>query len=112
MACGTTPMAFLTAFCAFTQSKPITFAAPLVGLIRVESILISVVLPAPLGPSRPKVSPSAIVNETSLSAARVPYFLMRLDISTDGGINTVSSFRLQVTSKATTILNQAYQKRL
>src|SRR3972149_6457565 len=87
IACGTTPMAFLTAFCAFAASKPITFALPLVGLIRVLSILISVVLPAPFGPRRPKVSPSAILNETSLSAARLPYFLTRLEISTDGGIS-------------------------
>src|SRR3989338_984569 len=121
IACGTTPMAFLTAFCAFMQSKPITFALPFVGLIRVESILISVVLPAPLGPRRPKVSPSAIVNETSLRAARVPYFLMRLEICTEIGIIKAYCRGCSLNSPkrsagrasnpmSNVIVNEAYQK--
>ena len=37
-----------------------------------------VVLPAPLGPSKPKISPSSTENETSSTATSEPYVLRRL----------------------------------
>lgn len=37
-----------------TESQPVTVAIPSVGGSRVMSLLISVLLPAPLGPSNPK----------------------------------------------------------
>ena len=42
--------------CASTSMPP-TMALPLVGITRVVSIPTVVVLPAPFGPSRPKISP-------------------------------------------------------
>src|SRR5438093_9402328 len=44
----------------FNVSSPFTYASPLFGSRRVASNLISVVSPAPLGPRRPKTSPSSI----------------------------------------------------
>src|SRR5579863_9660515 len=45
---------------------------PLVGFRSVVSILIVVVLPAPLGPRNAKISPSSTSKETSLTAVKVP----------------------------------------
>ena len=47
-----------------TTSNPATRAVPLVGSSRVVRILISVVFPAPLGPSRPKYSPGSTSRST------------------------------------------------
>ena len=55
-----------------TTSKPLTRAAPDVGSARVQSMLIVVLLPAPLGPRNPKTSPCATVNETLLTASTSP----------------------------------------
>ena len=44
---------------------------PLVGRSSVVSILMVVVLPAPLGPRKAKISPSATSKETSLTAVKV-----------------------------------------
>ena len=49
-------------------SKPKIRASPLVGRSSVVRILISVVLPAPLGPSSPKNSPGATSRSTPASA--------------------------------------------
>ncbi|EUA87719.1 putative membrane protein [Mycobacterium ulcerans str. Harvey] len=38
-------------------SWPATHAVPLVGLVNVATILTVVVLPAPFGPSRPRIPP-------------------------------------------------------
>ena len=43
-----------------------------VGLASVQSMLIVVVLPAPLGPRKPKTSPGATVNETPRTASTSP----------------------------------------
>ncbi len=55
--CGTTPMTCLAAVGRATTSMLPTNARPLVGITRVVSMPAVVVLPAPLGPSRPKISP-------------------------------------------------------
>src|SRR5690606_34951392 len=59
-------------------------ASPQVGLSRVARILMVVVLPAPLGPMKPKQSPCWIVRLRLLSAVSSPYFLVRLIVSIIG----------------------------
>src|SRR3990172_12508621 len=49
--------------------KPWIQASPLLGISRVVRHLIRVVLPAPLGPSRPKISPWEISSETCRRAS-------------------------------------------
>ena len=51
-----------------TTSNPMTRAVPAVGISSVVSILTIVVLPAPLGPSKPNSSPAATSNERSSTA--------------------------------------------
>src|SRR5512140_3323946 len=47
---------------------PLTVAVPREGLTNPSSILMVVVLPAPLGPRRPKISPFSTSKETSWTA--------------------------------------------
>ena len=51
---------------------PPTNASPDVGITRVVSMLAVVVLPAPLGPSSPKISPSATVRLSPSTAVTPP----------------------------------------
>jgi len=53
------------------MSKPFTLAVPDVGFRMVQSMLIVVVLPAPFGPSKPKISPDSTLM-SSLSTALSP----------------------------------------
>jgi hypothetical protein len=53
-------------------SKPLTRAVPDVGCASVQSMLIVVLLPAPLGPRKPKTSPLATANETPRTASISP----------------------------------------
>ena len=53
-----------------TTSMPPTNADPDVGITRVVSIPAVVVLPAPLGPSSPKISPPATVRFSSSTARK------------------------------------------
>src|SRR6201996_2387922 len=62
---------------AVTTSKPATLASPPLGLVSVQSMLIVVVLPAPLGPRKPKTSPVATSKFTPLTASRSPKDLRR-----------------------------------
>ena len=55
-----------------TMSYPATSADPAVGAASVHSILIVVVLPAPLGPRKPKISPGSTSNEISSTAVSSP----------------------------------------
>ena len=64
----TMPMDLRTCVASLTTSKPFTFAVPDVGLRIVQSMLMVVVLPAPFGPSNPKISPVSTVM-SSLSTA-------------------------------------------
>ena len=61
-----------TALGWYCTSKPSTVAFPPVGRARVHSILIVVVLPAPLGPRKAKTSPRATENDTSFTASTSP----------------------------------------
>src|ERR1700743_1314730 len=62
---------------AVTTSKPATSAWPEVGLVSVQSMLIVVVLPAPLGPRKPKTSPVPTSKPTPLTASKSPNDLRR-----------------------------------
>src|SRR3954468_1343395 len=61
--------------------------SPASGRTRPSSILMTLVLPAPLGPSRPSTSPRATVKETSSTAVWRPYRLRSPEHQTagDGG---------------------------
>src|SRR5580704_16072329 len=54
---------------------------PAVGVSRPEMQLMVVVLPAPLGPSSPKISPGLAENEMSSTAVSSPYDLRRWSTS-------------------------------
>ena len=56
-------MTCLTAMGSFVMEWPPIVASPEVGVYKVESIEMVVVLPAPFGPSRLKISPSLIAKE-------------------------------------------------
>src|SRR5580700_3320705 len=47
-----------------------------------------VLLPEPLGPSRPTISPGSIANETSVTARRGPYHFVTCCASTTADIKT------------------------
>ena len=51
--------------------------SPEVGVSTPKSIWIIVVFPAPFGPSKPKISPSAIEKETSFVARNAPNVFVR-----------------------------------
>src|SRR4030067_1207297 len=62
------PMDFRTCVASLTMSNPFTLAVPEVGLRMVQSIEIVVVFPAPLGPSKPKISPDSTAMFSSSTA--------------------------------------------
>lgn len=68
----TIPISFLTSLSCFTMSNPPIVAVPFVGLVRVESIRMTVLFPAPLGPSRPKISPFFMSNVMLSTATKSP----------------------------------------
>jgi len=60
-----------TASGSVSMSWPFTVAVPLVGLNNVDSMLSVVVLPAPLGPRNPRISPSStlkLIPSTALTS--------------------------------------------
>src|SRR6202035_2519449 len=71
-ACGMTPIQWRTPSASVTTSCPPTTAEPEVGGVSVVIIRISVVLPAPFGPSKPKISPVGTVKLTSFTATKSP----------------------------------------
>src|SRR3954471_10532815 len=81
IACGMTPIERRTSAARFVTSKPLMTTVPLVGGSSVVIIRISVDLPAPLGPSRPKISPASTANDTPLTAVKLPNFLTMLRTS-------------------------------
>ena len=74
-ACGITPIVRRASSGSVRTSYPEIFAAPPVIGISVVIIRINVDLPAPFGPSRPKISPSFTKKETSSTAVNPPNFL-------------------------------------
>ena len=73
----TMPMDCRAATVSCTISWPKIFAIPEVGDEIPVSMRIVVVLPAPLGPKNPKVSPAATEKLISLTAVASPNFLTR-----------------------------------
>src|SRR5260370_42001732 len=71
-ACGITPIEFRTPSASLRTSCPATRARPSLGGVRVVSMRISVVLPAPFGPSSPKISPSSTLKRTWSTATKSP----------------------------------------
>src|SRR5579864_7961844 len=71
-ACGITPIASRTRTGSRATSKPATNPCPEVGTISVVSIRLSVVLPAPLGPSRLNNSPRRTSKLTWSTAVNSP----------------------------------------
>src|ERR1700722_16426606 len=57
------------------MSIPLISTLPVVAASTPSTMLMVVVLPAPLGPSRPTISPRPTVNDTSSSATTLPYTL-------------------------------------
>src|SRR5882762_4605288 len=77
-ACGMTPMEWRTPSASVTTSCPLTLAVPEVGGVSVVIIRINVVLPAPFGPSKPKISPVGTVKLTSFTATKSPNCFLSL----------------------------------
>ena len=71
-----------TRLASSTTSKPATLAEPAVGRARVQSILMVVDFPAPLGPRKAKISPWATSKLTPFTAVRSPKDLVRPRTST------------------------------
>src|SRR5690242_2512174 len=63
---------------------PSTRIDPPAGLTRPSIALSVLVLPAPLGPSSPKISPSLIENDTPSTATLGPYVTRRSETSSAG----------------------------
>src|ERR1700680_2993611 len=80
-ACGITPIVLRTASASLRMSCPPMRAVPEVGIVSVVINRIDVVLPAPLEPSRPKISPSATSKLTASTANSSPNFLVSLSTS-------------------------------
>src|ERR1051326_6061025 len=74
-ACGITPIHRRTSFGFFETSYPAIRVVPAVIGMSVVIMRISVDLPAPFGPSSPKISSSATWNVTPSTAVKSPYFL-------------------------------------
>ena len=75
------PNRWRTWFWCVPGSSPSSVSVPVVGRSSVVSILIVVVLPAPLGPRKAKISPRATSNEMSSTACTSPKVLVRLRTS-------------------------------
>ena len=65
-------MVLLTLLACLITSNPLIRAVPEVGGSRVVNIRIKVDLPAPLGPSSPKISPSCTVKLSPFTAQKSP----------------------------------------
>jgi len=89
--CDTYPMLRRTSTGWRTVSNPDTLAVPEFGRSIVVSILMVVVLPAPLGPSRPKIEPATTLNDRSLTAVTSPKRRVKPRVSTAGGTTFVSA---------------------
>ena len=72
---------------AWTMSKPLTRAVPEVGGTRVVSMRMRVDLPAPLGPSNPKISPCSTEKFKASTATKSPKRLVRFSTSTSAFIS-------------------------
>ena len=74
--------------------NPSTLASPALSGSKPVSILITVVLPLPLGPRNPKISPRATVKLTSFTAVKLPNFLTSPRAEIAGSVPSASPFAL------------------
>src|SRR3990170_2239013 len=74
-------------------SYPATSPRPPLGRSRPVSILMVVVLPAPLGPRNPKISPRCTPNVTPSTAVKVPNRLVSLSTSMTGAPSRIAGAR-------------------
>jgi hypothetical protein len=72
-----TPIRRRTSFAWVAMSKPATMPRPRSGVARVVRIRTAVVLPAPFGPSRPRIDPEGTAKSTPANACVSPYALAR-----------------------------------
>src|SRR5688572_5316699 len=70
------------------MSKPATRPSPSLGASSPVSILMVVVLPAPLGPRNPKISPARTSNVTASTAVKSPKRRVR-PVTLTGGVTGV-----------------------
>ena len=79
ISCGTTPIFPLTVFGSSSRSTPQTFTFPEVLFVNPDKILMKVLLPAPFGPSKPKIDPELIDKFMWSKAKEFPdeYFLVK-----------------------------------
>jgi hypothetical protein len=84
MAWGMTPIDLRTSFGERTTSKPLMRAVPEVGGISVVSMRMRVDFPAPLGPSKPKISPSCTAKLKLSTAQNAPKHFLISRTSTAG----------------------------
>ena len=63
------------------MSKSATIPRPDVGLLNPHNIRIAVVLPAPLAPKKPNISPCATSNDMEFTAVKLPKHLVRFSTS-------------------------------
>ena len=76
-----TPIDRRTPSASLTMSKPLMIAVPEVGVSSVTIMRMSVDLPAPFGPSSPKISPSSTSKLRPLTAVKSPNVLTMLRTS-------------------------------
>src|SRR5215475_7853838 len=74
-------------------SSPSISIPPLVGVSSVVSILIVVVLPAPFGPRKAKISPASTSREMSFTADTSPYFFTRFAMRIISGLRMLPGRR-------------------
>ena len=80
--CPVSPISRRTFCVSFSTSWPKIFALPASGFDRVASILITVVFPAPFGPSTPQMVPAGIEKLTPSTALLFPNVFTRSFVST------------------------------
>src|SRR5271165_154904 len=113
-ACGITPIQRRASSGCFRTSKPLMSACPAVRGNSVVIMRISVDLPAPLGPRRPKISPWCTLNETSSTAVKSPYFFVMWSTTMASPLTGVSQpasgFDLGANQLMTSLLQMLWQQ--
>ncbi len=89
VSCGTEPRAAYTTLVSCIMLCPSTFASPEVGFDNPLIMLMIVVFPDPLGPSRPKISPLLTVSENPSTAVKSPKRFVNLFSSIAGPVFSV-----------------------
>src|SRR5207244_10449722 len=75
--CGTTPTRMRASRAAFGTGSPTSVMVPALGSLKPRQHRSVVVLPAPLGPSRPKHSPRRIAKSRPCRTSLLPYDLRK-----------------------------------